>query len=106
METEKGPEQKEISLYDQIYERSRAELVKLFPEKEHEITSRQAWRIIDSFVADILGRNNVEAASIFHRIDSKKQTELLAKADKTIESLFTNLPDDFVDFYRKKLEAL
>lgn len=75
-------------------------LQQVFPDKN--VNS-----IVDSFLVDLLHRRNVP--SMLHRMESEKQRELLVVEGKTLEDsiqiILADLPEDLVDFYRKKLEG-
>lgn len=74
-------------------------LQQLFPEKNCN-------SIVDSFLIDLLSHHGLP--SMLHRMEPEKQKEILTVEGRTleesIESIVMDIPENLVEFYRKKLE--
>ena len=81
-------------------------LIKEFPQYSNLIDSDKGWKIVDTFVGDVLSEKGISAASIFHRLGAEKQKEILGKARQTSETLFENLPESLIQFYHQKLKRM
>lgn len=86
------PEDNERELFGEIEEKA---VVKF----EELVGSKPEPGEVSSFLMDVLGEYNL---GMLHRFDPEKQRELFDDAKLSVGTLFDNVPESVITFYRSK----
>ena len=75
-------------------------ITKLFPEYSNLPWDIQS-RILGNFIVDCLFNTGCDCGAIIHRLDFEEQEKHFKGAE---ELLFSNYPEDFIEFYQEKIK--
>jgi len=102
---EQEPKNENLEPYDELVRLGEAKLIELFPDSSEFIKSKDGNRLVESFVGDVLDQNKMRSAFVFHNLNPEKQKAALEEIGVSdINTLFDDVSEDLVTFYKKKIK--
>lgn len=98
------PKNEHIEPYDELIALARKKLLELFPDLSKKLNSRTSGNVAHGFVLDALDQNGMAGAFVFHNLSPEKQKQALEEKNIDVKTLFDNLPENLIVFYRNKIE--